>query len=454
MRVYLFVFCFLHFITVELFSQIVPITNKSEIVYNNYDKKYYHRGTLFSGIMKSNLNEITFKDGLPNGEVKSYNKQGKLYRSLNYTNGMFQGVFFTENFKGTFLNDTLINRLQVYENQKLSVDYSFSLNDNTKLEESIKYYSNGKVDMKGVIICDKMTSYDLSIRINEFIQGVYFSYNVNLPKMDRYKMYFYSRYYENGQLMHKHIYNKNSIIGYVKYHSNGKISDSLVSLRPLNILEVSTKNYPKEYFHFVVNREYFEFDDKGKLINKNTQIESIRSNRFNLIYIEEKKENEEEDNYYVKDKYSSERFTKFDEDSEESDYDFKYSGEYIGSDYDGKLKDKWFFNDSGYLHGDYLSFYQNGQLKIKTSFTNGKINPSIDFYRENGTKRLKFYKLNEEYFFEEYFVDGNLKLKVEITEDKVKKLKNRLRTLLKIGEFGKEEIYIGEEYDLLDHLTY
>lgn len=447
-KVYLLILCLIQFISIELFSQNNLPVNKMEIPYNTYDQKYYYKGTPFSGIMKSELNEITFKEGIPNGSVKSYNTQGKVYRSLNYVDGKFEGDFFTENFKGTFQNDILIGSLEQYDRGKLYTKYSFSTNDNSPPKESIRYHGNGKIHIKGILMYNlEMSSFDMNININDFIEGEYFLQlrsKINLPEMIRKEMYFYSRYYENGQLSHKQIVGDSSLLGYVQYHQNGIVSDSLISIVPLHFKNIS----PEEYLNSVRNRHYFKYNDKGKLIKKNTQISIEQTTRS-----EKDGDNEDPFDSTPQTQLSEGWYSERDENGEESGL-CKFVGEYFDTYSNGLTRYKWNFNTNGTLDGEYLEYHNNGKLYIKTSFTNGVLNPFLDYYRENGTKRLSVHKINEEYIFEEYFIDGNVKLKYKITEDKVKEFLGRLSSRLSItGKPSNEGRYLTEDSDLLKDLT-
>lgn len=450
-KVYLLTLCFIQFISIELFSQNNLPVNKKEISYNTYDQKYYHKGTPFSGVMKSELNEITFKEGFPNGLVKSYNTQGKVYRSLNYVDGKFEGDFFTENFKGTFLNDKIIGSLEEYDRGKLYTKYSFSTNDNSPPKESIRYHGNGKIHIKGIFMYNsEMSSFDMKININDFIEGEYFLQirsKINLPEMSRKDMYNFSCYYENGKLSHKQVVREEILLGYVQYHENGIISDSLVSLLPLPINNIS----PDEYLKSVRNRKYFKFNEKGKLIRKNIQLDlkpttPVKKDGDNT-------EVEFENIPTPIEEMSVDMYYERNENGEVSGLG-KFVGEYFDTHSNGMTQYKWNFNDNGLLEGEYLEYHNNGKLYIKTSFTNGELNPFLDFYRENGVKRLSVYKLNEEYIFEEYFIDGNVKLKHKIVEGKVKEFLGRLSSMLKItGKPLYEGRYLTEDDDLLNDLT-
>lgn len=449
-KVYLLTLCFIQFISIELFSQNNVPVDKKEIPYNTYDLKYYYKGTPFSGIMKSDFNEITFKEGFPNGSVKSYNTQGKVYRSLNYINGKFEGNFFTEGFKGTFMNDTIVGSLEEYDRGKLYTKYNFSSNDNSSSKESIRYHNNGKISIKGIFMYYlQMSSFDMGININDFIEGTYFlnqRRKVNLPEMSRKDMYNYSTYYENGQLSHKQIVGDNSLLGYVQYHQNGIISDSLVSLLPLTLNNISSDEYLKS----VRNRVYYKFNEKGKLIRKNTQIDSkqttVKKDGDNLDV-------EFENTPTPLEESSVDMYFERNENGEVSGSG-KFVGEYFDTYSNGMTMYKWKFNIDGLLDGEYLEYHNNGKLYIKTSFTKGELNPFLDFYRENGTKRLSVYKLNDEYIFEEYFIDGNVKLKHKIVEGKVKEFLGRLSSRLRItGEPSNEGRYLTEDHDLLNDLT-
>ena len=113
------------------------------------------------------------------------------------------------------------------------------------------------------------------------------------------------------------------------------------------------------------------------------------------------------------------------------------------------------YNENGELDGDYTRFYTNGKTEVKTSFSKNKLNLPFVYNRSNGTKRIGFYKKDGVFIYEEYFLDGSTKLKINISEINSEKFtKNLIHVLhLDLISDSRDRVKINEDDDLLHYLN-
>ena len=84
-----------------------------------------------------------------------------------------------------------------------------------------------------------------------------------------------------------------------------------------------------------------------------------------------------------------------------------FSGTTVRYHNNGQLKEKMNFKE-GKIDGLSKSFHKNGQLKIISNWKDGELNGLLEEYYENGQLREKtIYKGGESELLEEYFKDGN-----------------------------------------------
>ena len=67
-------------------------------------------------------------------------------------------------------------------------------------------------------------------------------------------------------------------------------------------------------------------------------------------------------------------------------------------------------NSNGELHGEYESYYKNGQLYVKTTYSNGELHGEYESYYEKGQLSIKKTCYNGELHgeYEKYLSDGSL----------------------------------------------
>ena len=90
--------------------------------------------------------------------------------------------------------------------------------------------------------------------------------------------------------------------------------------------------------------------------------------------------------------------------------DGKKNGRYESYYENGQLKRKTTFKNDKY-HGQYSEYYENGQLAIETSFDQGRYDGQVLMYFEDGTMQAKGMRLDGEFhgIQESYYTNGRLK---------------------------------------------
>lgn len=424
----------LNIIGMHLYSQNISVTRK-DISFNNYNNKYYYKGSLFSGIMKSNGNEITFVNGSPNGIVRSVDKSGKLYRKLYYFENQFEGEFFTETYRGVFLNDTVVNRLVILNenNGKKIAELSCDRELSNKFL-SFNYHENGSIACKGVLVHDRITSSDLGLRIEEFIAGKEFYSFVNKPitpwVTDK-NSYFFTSFYPNGKISYTQIFNDSLILGAISYYNNGNVKDSMISMKIYNIQNINLSQLTEINNSFRSNCQFWDFDIYGKLIKKYTKYK-VEELPFDIL-----KNKDAYENWLYNGMLSN-----------------IYFGEFIDPFPFGGIRHKWYYDENGVLDKKYYSFYENGKIKIKANLEKGRLVPSLEYFRSDGSLRLKVTGSIEDLFFEEFFKDGTTKYQEKISGQATKSFMQNLKSRLEIGEIENSRNMISEDEDLISILRY
>ncbi len=426
MKYYLLIILNLFF--VKLFSQSSNIVSKENIFYNNYDKKYIYKGELFTGIMKSGRNEITFERGIPNGLIRNYDENGRIYRELNCSNGVFDGRFFIRlsdgrYYRGIFLNDLVGDKFRVYDKDgKISKELNFSPFE--KVPSKISFEDDGINRYEGILVKDReLRSIDLQLDIQDFIDGADFTNIGGLstgPEISKENSIQYS-WLKNGNFQFRQIFKDSLYLGFVKYENYYKQVDSTVFINPITINQLIESMLPSanrgDLISITESNINFFVKKKGKLITEYTKIYKINP----------------ESRYYEE----------------------NYINRSMGSDWNDNKYYEINYNEKGELDGDYTRLYTNGNIEVKASFSKNKLNLPFVYNRSNGTKRLSFYKKDNIFIFEEYFLDGSTKLKINISEINSEKFSNNLihHLSLKLIPDSRDRITINEDDDLLHWLN-
>ncbi len=405
--------------------------DKQNIPFNNYDNKYYYQGKPFSGIMKSGYNEICFVNGEVNGTVLSYDYSGKVFRKLTYTNGHFNGEFFTEKYKGAFREDTIIGKLTGFGYSSRNKEYEYDFRYlNNQVGVSYQFDQQGRISKQGIIYSGIgeyfFTAFGLIIEIDRFIEGEDFSRIRSFPNLIDFnteKMHHFTSYYTNtGKVQYKQIFTGDSLAGEVSYFSNGRTNDSIRFLYPLNVRTAyENESLEKDLNQLYKNRTRYLYAENGTLQEKNTQKTFPPDNEASEIS-------------------SEEPVTRF-----VGDFESHYSN--------GTLEQKWHFNESGKLDGDYLSNYFSGSPRIKARMENGVCSTPFTFYRPGGKPRFSITKTaSGEWLFQEFLPDGFLKIKKVLSTEEVNSGSAQLISWLRIGNRDHENDLISETDNLLEML--
>lgn len=401
--------------------------DKKNLPFNNYDNKYYFQGKPFSGIMVSGNNEIAFQNGEVNGWVTSHDATGKVFRKLFYTNGEFTGEFFTESYKGTFREDTIIGLFTGYhEGGKIkSFEYDFRYTNNQP-GYSYDYDTKGRLTAKGIIYASAneyfYTAFGLVIRIDDFIEGWDFTRLRSFPNFIGFNteyMHHLTKFNsETGKPLFQQVFRGDSLIGELHYHKNGRIKDSIIFLEPLDVIAAFEENTLKAGLEYIEkNRQHFSYSEKGIQLEKSTR---------KLI----QPESEEEEIKFPESRYINALQTQLE---------------------NGTIEYDWNFNELGKLEGAYITNYTNGTPKIKASFSDDYFTGYLHYYRLNGKRRFSLTEANNgEWLFEEFLPDGFLKIKKTLSEKEVTAATKKIKSRLRIGIRTSESELIGEDDNLIE----
>ena len=190
-------------------------------------KKFYSKSFL--------VKEVTYKNGIRNGLMKTYYQSGKLYQTFWYVNGVREDTarwYFEDGkvFRATpYKKDTIDGtQIQYYKSGKIRAKLSFVEGARTPFLE--EYLQDGK----------KVSGYpEMAINIkDEYNQNGTYKIYLELNKKDV-KVSFYRGEYINGLFLPKKYtrLNTNDYKGYLGLKKSGKTGSSYVGI----IAEISTE---------------------------------------------------------------------------------------------------------------------------------------------------------------------------------------------------------------------
>ncbi|MEP0213642.1 MAG: hypothetical protein ABJD66_10535 [Cellulophaga sp.] len=365
--------------------------------------------------------KINYKNNLMDGLAIKYNKLGEIYKKITYKNGLRDGYYetnakiFDENYKpmskfpktiGTYKNDTIkIGKWTSYYEYKEKLLHSIENynNDGVKIGEWKEYFKNGK--LKHIKYFNK-----LGVRVKSW---KYYFNNNTIEKEMYYdekgnKIGVWKEYYENGKLYYKANYLDGELNGFYKTGEqkfNGQLKKDELQGK-------FTEFYKNGNIRTIRNFE--NGIKKGKAISYHTnkQIEKkcthINDTLYSGNYVE----------YYENGQLKSDRnfntegvpigkWKEYYENGNLSILSKLPDGIHKVFYKNGNLKIKGQFKNS-LEDGLFKEFYENGKLKSITEYPNGE---SIEYYPDGKTIKLKvkFNSLRKENGnYISYYETGNL----------------------------------------------
>jgi|694.fasta_scaffold108564_3 antitoxin component YwqK of YwqJK toxin-antitoxin module len=413
----------------HLFSQ--EIIEKKDLSYNNYDNKYYLKGTAFSGKMKVMIDKghylITYEDGIVNGKFTGYNQEGKLSHKFTYLDGHFDGEFDTPYASGILKKDTLVSDyLFVKELSSSGIPLKLSFYYFNYSDTSKKYsqkFEMGSLVEEGILTYRKpfptYLANDVGLDINNIQRhNIYFSdVQLRLPDMHHLTTY----YPKSKKVKSKEFYKDDSLlIAKVNYYDiTGKVLDSTAFLHPKNVYaeEISNTDAAKNIY----DKFYISYFNTGKIREKYTQkINSpVEENPNSLTF----------------------------------EVNPVYINEYVKSFENGNLSEKRFYNENGKLDGEYIAYYESGKTKYIANFKNGECIMPFFYNRPSGILRYSITKdENGEWLYQELMPDGYLKFKKVLTSKEIQEISNGLLYAHRIGYYNREYEPFNEDDNILNDL--
>ena len=354
--------------------------------FNLKDSKYTGKKTFKLGKMV--LAKGSFKDGLPHGDWKHYQVNGKkslLKSEIQYQDGSLHGKekiyqshgkeklkSVTTFEKGKELNKLFynINEGEVFLSQSST---TFYLKDNST-QKSITNYHYGKDQIR-----EKLNEVSTNVNVPQyyftyrFRDGKYISYFENGQVKEKGEFYRGARihewytYNEDGSLEEKKYYKKpESTELFVIYHAEG--SPKAIGKLDNGIKEGQWKFYSSEgYLIRIKNFENGLIQGVAKgFWGKEKTLQSISNYKDNELHGESK--------HFYKDGKTS-NITLYNRGKKEG-----ILKEYFN---DGKLRATSFYK-KGKLHGESIRYHPSGIVKLKRNFLNGVLDGAYKNYNEEG----------------------------------------------------------------------
>ena len=380
--------------------------------YSNKKLAYTREGKLVEGY---NL--------LPNGKYTEYYKNGKIKIQGSYKEGMRNGEFktFLKNGKsagfiiykdGKIIKSTLVKAMKdnasfspiSYANYDLDTSYSIGgVNFPNKLLKRYRMY-----DKKGVLNGNSISYYE-----EGNIQSI-FPYKNNLIEG------LVIRYYENGNIKEEVNYKNDKMNGEAKsYDENGKLNGRTIFKDDIR-LEDDVYKENEILKNTFKNGELVKQDictlngtlKERRILNGNEMEYSTFYPNGNV-----KQRILTKDKIIIKEQIYARNGNIM---SNSFFSDGKPVIEYFEYYPDGKLFRK-ISTINKMLNGDSIEYYPNGNIKEKISFVDDKMNGEDIEYYENGVVKEKSYFINDEEEGEYFFYDEKGKLiKTEVYKNGVK----------------------------------
>ncbi|MBE7646768.1 hypothetical protein F7644_12335 [Tenacibaculum finnmarkense genomovar ulcerans] len=398
-----------YFNTGELKEEGVLMNDKKEGLWITYNE---------DSIIQTKIN---YKNNLMDGLAIRYNKLGETSKKITYKNGLREGyyetnkILFDENYKpmskfpktiGTYKNDTIKigkwTSYYEYEEKLLHSTENYN-NDGVKIGKWNEYFKNGRLKHIKHFnkLGDRVKSWKYYFNDNTIEKEMYYDEKGN-------KIGVWKEYYENGELYYKADYPDGELNGFYKTGEQ-KFKGQLMKEE---LQGKFTEFYKNGSIRTIKNFENGIKKSIGISYYKNKQIEKkctyINDTLYSGNYVE----------YYEKGQLKSSRnfnkegipIGKWEEYYENGNLSILSKlpdGTHKVFYKNGNIKIKGQFKNS-LEDGLFKEFYENGKLKGITEYPNGE---AIEYYPDGTTIKLKIEfnnhrKENGNYI--SYYETGNL----------------------------------------------
>lgn len=365
-------------------------------------KEYYSNGGLKL--------ESFYEKGVQIGTEKRYHENGTLLSSINVENGRLEGEYVEYHPSGAIKTKGLYKR-----SDREGLWKSYHENGSTHFEENyinneredgafVSYYPSGKVEMRG--------QYEKGMESGEW-----------------------KEFYENGQLKSEITYKQSNPEGEIrKYYENGNLmATGQLRGRPgrangswnvgqwivyyENGSKQSETNYSKRGEYDGTRKEYYE----SGAIKVDAMYRDFNFNSKSALdgsYVSYFENGQIQEQGVFRKGLKEGQWTGFNPEGKRT-----YSAFFDGSNMEGKftsyfpsgkLKEegKYVMTFREQKHGEWLSYYENGQIMIRENFHKGDLEGERLTYHQNGKKEsIAVYSkgvLDGEY--QEFFDNGQIKV--------------------------------------------
>ncbi|MEW6469324.1 MAG: hypothetical protein AB1458_10380 [Bacteroidota bacterium] len=338
-------------------------------------KSYYRNGALAS--------TLTFMNGKQNGETREYHPTGELRAVMQYKDGKKDGpvVYYHPNgvkqYETVYKNDQLEGEYkQYYDNGQVSTALTFKADK--KEGKATYYWRNGKVRSEGTVKDGNETGD-------------------------------WKYYYDDGTLRYEFKLNeKGNYTGiYKSYHPNGKLKEES-NYGASGKLEGVSKSYhydgsPEAVFDYKDDglQSYKYFDLKGAVIS-----EGARSGKKLTFVAKYPNGNKRAQGDYINGMKEGE-WSYYDYNGTLSTREMykndELNGISTGYHYNGKVRFE-VIHKNGELNGYYKSYYKNGKMKAEGWYKNGVEEGDWYYYHANGKlSSHEYYWSGELHGWQEYY---------------------------------------------------
>lgn len=429
------------FIGISTFGQNYEL-NKN-VFYNDITNLYVHEGKPFSGKL-TNLGigypsdrlgrikkkVIEIKNGKVDGLLYSINEFGDTLNKFTLINNSINGYFsftFQEseiyNITGFSINDTLSGKIKKlkfnFKNRKweISEEGVYSKSGGHPIDD-FKSYIDGQLiriikpfsDHIGLFYLDKK-------RLNKFINDVNFNFGSN-SMLNGFPVNEGVSYISSpgwSDKVNEYLFKNGNFIGFLKYSTGGKMVSGRFDNKFYKTFYYfngkyengfNIKNFTKNQFVELMNLfeknhvEYTYSYDKNSLLHRKNYINGKLDGQFIEFDLGSLYKKEKLRTFFIEGIEIGPRIDR-------NDYNSYYSiDKIVNGEFDGTLR-----------------IYEKSnpyQPYITCNYVNGVINTPIIKYHNNWIKNIELVKISQEYFLNEYFTDGSLKISIKLKENEFK----------------------------------
>lgn len=196
--------------------------------------------------------------------------------------------------------------------------------------------------------------------------------------------------------------------GFTQYYVNGYGKCTPTIIKALDYIGDSKMSEIINRSYSVYLKQINKFNVANKLINSGI-VSNIHNETTGFDHLDTEFEDNYDDTILNIARYIRRNPNEFFVDENGSEFDLKYTGEYIIKYPNCKNKDILQLQN-GIITGEYSNYYENGNIKFMTHYKEGMLTGDSFEYYENGNIKFKFHRNVEEnrdeYF--DYFENGNL----------------------------------------------